>query len=159
MAVKGYKYNFSNFMGQCELNYMMLNRLLTNISGSTEFDDESEFIIDDNFILTFKVTERCKYTTCMRFSVTNTEQSSLIPQTGIDLRLYHDAHLVEVVDNKGVAIAPIYPYPNSQMVQKNEKQGVNEFLGEWLSFCLKNGRCTETVTINGTVNRLLAKGE
>jgi len=31
------------------------------------------------------------------------------------------------------------------MLQKDEKQGLNAFLGEWLSFCLKHGQSTETI--------------
>jgi len=133
-----YKYNLSQVINQCELNYMMLNRLMINV-------DDFDIYVDRTFSLNFIVTERCKYTTFIQLKIKTQLQSELIPEFCIDLRLYHDAHLVEVVDKNGAAIPPIHPYPNSKMQQMNEKQGLNEFLGEWLSFCLKNGRSTETI--------------
>ena len=142
MPLKGYKYNFSNFMGQCELNYMLLCRLLPEIDD----EDEFEYLVQDRYILNLTITERSRYTICVTVSIKNSSyQPDWLPETGIDIRLYHDAHLAEVVDNKGVAMQPVNPYPNPDMLQKDEKQGLNEFLGEWLSFCLKHGQSTETI--------------
>ncbi|PCJ50254.1 MAG: hypothetical protein COA74_03255 [Gammaproteobacteria bacterium] len=162
MQKKAYKYNFSDFMGQCELNYRMLCKLLPAI------DDEDQFVylVNDQFRVKFQIIERCRYTTCVRFSVnnysnstntsTNTSKSSPIKNdqqpkwltdTGVDVRLYHDALLAEVVDSRGLAMLPVNPYPNPAMLQKNEKQSLNSFLGEWLSFCLKHGQTTEIMLI------------
>ena len=161
MQKKSYKYNFSNFMGQCELNYMLLCRLLPDMEDDDE--DEYEYIVNERFIVNFKILERCRYTTCIRFSVNyffntnvnaslkeiidDAEQPIWLTDTGIDVRLYHDAHLAEVVDNKGIAMIPVNPYPNPDMLQKDEKQSLNTFLGEWLSFCLKHGLTTETIAV------------
>lgn len=136
-------------MGQCELNYMLLCRLLSELDE----EDEFEYLIKDRYQMKFLVTERCRYTTCVRFSVNSTYQAKWMPETGIDVRLYHDAHLAEIVDNRGVALLPINPYPNPEMLQKDEKQGINEFLSEWLSFCLKHGRSTEVVTSDRFVGK------
>jgi len=141
MLKKGYKYNFRHFMGQCELNYMLLCRLLPEMDDEDEYD----YLIKERYKMNLQVIERCRYTTCVRFSVNSSYQPDWLPETGIDIRLYHDAHLAEVVDNKGSAMRPVNPYPNPDMLQKDEKQGLNEFLGEWLSFCLKHGQSTETI--------------
>ena len=128
-------------MGQCELNYMLLCRLLPELDDEDEFD----YLIKDRHQMNLRVIERCRYTTIVHFSVNSSYQPDWMPETGINVRLYHDAHLAEVVDNRGVAMQPVNPYPNPDMLQKDEKQGLNEFLGEWLSFCLKHGHSTETI--------------
>ena len=138
-------------MGQCELNYMLLLRLLPDL----EDEDEFEYLIQEHYRVNFQVIERCRYTTYVRFSVCNPQQPEWLPETVMDIRLYHDAHLVEVVDDNGVAMQPVNPYPNPDMLQKDEKQGFNEFLGEWLSFCLKHGQITETIMSH----RLMGKEE
>lgn len=142
-------------MGQCELNYMLLCRLLPEMEDEDEFD----YIVNDRFIVNFDIIERCRYTTCVRFSVNyflktsnnsslnGVEQPNWLTDTAIDVRLYHDAHLAEVVDNKGIAMIPVNQYPNPDMLQKDEKQSLNTFLGEWLSFCLKHGISTETIAL------------
>lgn len=151
MPIKGYKFNFSNFMGQCELNYMLLCRLLPEMEDEDEFD----YLIKESYHLNLQIIERCRYTTCVRVSIISPDQPDWLSETGLDIRLYHDAHLAEVVNQKGVALQPVNPYPNPDMLQKDEKQGLNEFLGEWLSFCLKHGQSTETIA----VTRLAGKEE
>ena len=141
MLKNDYKYNLTNFMGQCELNYGLLCRLLPDIENEDEFD----YFVKNRFRMNLQVTERCRYTTCIHFTVNNDEQSNWLPEIEIDIRLYHDAHLAEVVDNRGVAMLPINPYPNPDMLHKDEKQGLNEFLSEWLFFCLKHGQSTESI--------------
>ncbi|MEO0442849.1 MAG: DUF1249 domain-containing protein [Pseudomonadota bacterium] len=68
----------------------------------------------------------------------------------IDVRLYHDATLAEVIAWQGQRrFQPRHEYPNPQMYQRDEKAQLNTFLGELLSFCLEKGRIMENVlTIN-----------
>jgi uncharacterized protein YqiB (DUF1249 family) len=140
---------------------MLICRLLPDLEDQIE--DEYEYIVNERFVVNFKIIERCRYTTCVRFSVnyflktsdnfclkeiiSDAEQPNWLTDTGIDVRLYHDANLAEVVDNKGIAMIPVNPYPNPDMLQKDEKQSLNNFLGEWLSFCLKHGLSTETIAV------------
>ena len=61
----------------------------------------------------------------------------------MELSLYHDAGLAEVVrcmDQR--AVAAVHDYPNRRMHQVDEKWQLNFFLGEWLRFCLQQGRTT-----------------
>jgi len=150
-----YKYNLSQVMNQCELNYMMLSRLMPDLSlyqhDRTHNIEDFELQVDHHFVLLFSVIERCKYTTFLRLTINSQTASKHIPEFCIDIRLYHDARLVEIVKESGAAIAPIHPYPNAKMQQMNEKAGQNEFFGEWLSFCLKNGRSTETIRLNNPI--------
>ena len=40
------------------------------------------------------------------------------------------------------AVAAVHDYPNRRMHQVDEKWQLNFFLGEWLRFCLQQGRAT-----------------
>ena len=55
----------------------------------------------------------------------------------LKVRIYHDAQVAEVIACQGIhSFKPFYPYPNPKMLQPYEKRRVNQFLGEWLSYCL-----------------------
>ena len=56
------------------------------------------------------------------------------------VRLYHDMQLAEVTDESSSDfIQGAYPYPNPSMVQPNEREQLDQFLSEWLSYCLHHG--------------------
>ncbi len=51
-----------------------------------------------------------------------------------------DARVAEVCASEQISrVEARYDYPNKRMMQKDEKFQVNQFLGEWLSFCLRHG--------------------
>ncbi len=154
MDRKSYKYDFGNFMGQCELNYMLLCRLLPEMDD----EDEQEYQIRERYKIRLVVTERHSYTTCLRITIQSSKQSHWLSETGVEVRLYHDAHLAEVVNSRGNALQPVNPYPNPDMQQKDEKQGLNKFLGEWLSFCLKYGQSCEVITTD-MISGFVQKGD
>ena len=55
----------------------------------------------------------------------------------LKVRIYHDAQVAEVIACQGIhSFKPFYSYPNPKMLQPYEKRRVNQFLGEWLSYCL-----------------------
>ncbi len=83
------------------------------------------------------VLERHKYTTVINLAQNlplkflSTAMSSMI------VRVYHDAEVAEVLSyQRQYRFKAKYDYPNPEMCQVREKQRVNEFLGEWLDFCL-----------------------
>lgn len=83
------------------------------------------------------VLERHKYTTVINLvqnlplKFLSTAMSSMI------VRVYHDAEVAEVLSYQGqYRFKAKYDYPNPGMCQVREKQRVNEFLGEWLDYCL-----------------------
>ena len=64
----------------------------------------------------------------------------------MDVRIYHDATLAEVVAWQGHRqLQPRHEYPNPKMYQEDEKAQLNTFLGELLAFCLEKGRIMENV--------------
>lgn len=138
---KPYTPNLSKLISDCEINYHRMMRLLP------ELDDQDEWLfgVDGHHEQNLKqvsiqVVERCKYTT----TVAVTQESLLdewVPQPTLTVRLYHDAHMAEVLTyQRNRSIRPNYPYPNEKMFQPDEKAQLNSFLGEWLEFCLRAGR-------------------
>lgn len=59
----------------------------------------------------------------------------------LDVRLYHDASLAEVIGSQGYRrVLPRYDYPNTEMHLPDEQFQHNHFLGELLENCLLHGR-------------------
>ena len=86
------------------------------------------------------ILEVTKYTTMFSFQIKYAGFRNWLPQMHITVRCYHDAGVAEVVKfQKHKHFNARYSYPNPQMHQRNEKQQINRFLGEWMTYCLKNG--------------------
>lgn len=87
--------------------------------------------------LVVEVLEHHKYTTIIK--LTQTLPLPLAAKPVMTVRIYHDARVAEVLSYQHHhRFQPRYDYPNPDMCQRREKQRVNEFLGEWLRFCLAN---------------------
>lgn len=89
--------------------------------------------------LAVEVVEHHKYTTVLRL----TQDLPIpipIPAAGFShmtVRIYHDAKVAEVLAYQNCCrFQSKYDYPNPKMLQVREKRRVNEFLGEWLDYCL-----------------------
>ena len=88
-----------------------------------------------------KILEITPYTTMFSFNISYVGDQKWLPQIHLTVRCYHDARVAEVVNfQHHKHFHSRYSYPNPNMYQKNEKQQINRFLGEWLDYCLKT-RC------------------
>jgi len=86
-----------------------------------------------------KVLEVTRYTTMIIFTINYIAQQKWLPQIAMTVRCYHDARVAEVINFQHHArFDSRYKYPNPNMYQKNEKQQINLFLGEWLDYLLKS---------------------
>jgi len=113
-------------------------KLLEGVSREfsiADLDGENEKVT-----VAIKILEAFKYTTTLEiiqkpvFKKWMTNPSMLV-------RVYHDASTAEVVSYQGHRnLEPRYSQPNPKMYHADEKMQVNQFLGEWLSHCLKVGR-------------------
>jgi len=89
-------------------------------------------------VLLIRVTENCPYTTTLE--VRQEHSLPWLPVPQLEVRVYHDARMAEVVGAENARRLHIrYPYPNAAMHQPDEKSQLNLFLGEWLSHCLSCG--------------------
>ena len=85
-----------------------------------------------------EVLEQNPYTTTIQIRQNLHSAGPWIPSLAMKVRIYHDARVAEVIASQGLhKFRPFYPYPNPKMLQPYEKRRVNQFLGEWLSYCLK----------------------
>jgi uncharacterized protein YqiB (DUF1249 family) len=119
----------------CEFNYHALLRMLPDICdgrGVWHF----ALGIQSDIQVTVNVLESSPYTSLIEL----TQSHEVLPLPRMRLRLYHDAEVAEVVAwDSHRHWQPQYEYPNQKMYQVDEKQALNRFMREWLSFCRKTG--------------------
>jgi len=123
-------------MDECDANYARLVTLmpLLTFCGACRFD----FVIPVlGMRVRMSVLERCPYTTLVELTQCIAADSAALPPPRLKVRLYHDAKTAEVVEFQNARrFAAVYPYPNEEMRQPDEKAQVNRFLGEYLTLCL-----------------------
>lgn len=96
--------------------------------------------------LLIRVTERCRYTTMLQLR--HQQRHSWLQSPSMEVRLYHDASMAEVVATYNTRrFRGVYPYPNEQMLQPDEKFQLNSYLGEWLGYCQHHGQSAQPVLI------------
>ena len=98
-----------------------------------------------------RILEVTRYTSSFSFAITYKTRHVWLPQLHMAIRCYHDARVAEVVNfQHHKHFHSRYAYPNPNMYQRNEKQQINFFLGEWLEYCLKT-LCKFNLTVNSTI--------
>lgn len=141
MKQANYRPNLPNLMSLCEVNYMMILRLLAD---KERVGEQRDFLISDFLTYRIKVNEVTRYTSL----ITMTQNCTLLANTLTDMlkpkmviRLYHDARMAEVISNQDISrVKPRYDYPNKKMHLPDEKQQINLFLKEWLQLSLQLGQ-------------------
>lgn len=134
-----YRVDLVELQTACEANYARLMRLLPHMRERTESRrvalSQGEHLLG---VLALDVLESCPYTTTLR--VRQEHSLPWLPVPQLEVRVYHDARMAEVVSAENTRRLHIrYPYPNAAMHQPDEKNQLNLFLGEWLSHCLACG--------------------
>jgi uncharacterized protein YqiB (DUF1249 family) len=129
-----YHVDLAELMRVYETNYAKLCAL---IPPTLEVGETKSFKVE-TWVYSIEILEITKYTTLV--NVSQCEQVPIFPLPRMTVRLYHDAKVAEVSSSERISrIAARYEYPNKQMMQKDEKLQINQFLGEWLRFCLRHG--------------------
>jgi uncharacterized protein YqiB (DUF1249 family) len=150
---KKYHPRLSTLMNLCEINYMLLLRLLAN--NDEAVGDEQCFFISDFLSYRTKILEVTRYTSlisisqdlpcldkikCVKSELSKVEFGKFL-RPKMTVRLYHDARVADVISNQDIRqIKPRYDYPNVKMHLPDEKQQINQFLKEWLQLSLKLGQ-------------------
>ncbi|MGF1844059.1 DUF1249 family protein [Vibrio clamense] len=131
---KPYHVDLAELMRVYETNYAKLNALLP---FQAEVGDVRCYQVV-NMTYQLKVNEVTKYTTLI--DICQSDEQPVFPLPKMSVRLYHDARVAEVCASEQISrVKARYDYPNKKMMQKDEKSQLNKFLGDWLTFCLKNG--------------------
>lgn len=144
-----YSIDLAALHATCESNYARLLQLFP----AYETMNCREFQLPAGQRVRIDITERCRYTTLMRVTQQGNDINYLVPPR-FDLRVYHDARMVEVSSFQKVRqIAARYEYPNPAMHARDEKAQQNQFLCEWLAHCLRQGHSAEVLgaPLNRTV--------
>ena len=131
---KPYHVELAELMRVYETNYAKLNALLP--VGHEVGDVRCYQAV--NMVYQLTVNEVTKYTTLI--DICQSDAMPVFPLPKMSVRLYHDARVAEVCASGDFSrVKAKYDYPNTKLLQKNEKFRLNKFLGEWLTFCLKTG--------------------
>lgn len=142
-----YKVDLINLQAVCEANYWRLIRLMPDMANNDYLKLLVEAEDGEPQSLSMHVLERCRYTTTLR--LTHQREHEWLTPPSMELRLYHDAGMAEVVAAYNRRrFHGVYPYPNEQMLQPDEKFQLNQFLGEWLGYCQRYGRSAQPVIIH-----------
>ncbi|WP_139683814.1 DUF1249 family protein [Vibrio tasmaniensis] len=131
---KPYHVDLAELMRVYETNYAKLNALLP--VGHEVGDVRCYQAV--NMVYQLTVNEVTKYTTLI--DICQSDEMPVFPLPKMSVRLYHDARVAEVCASGDFSrVKAKYDYPNTKLLQKDEKFQLNKFLGEWLTFCLKTG--------------------
>ncbi len=132
-------------MAVCEANYARIFKLMPDMDDR----DSREFQLvsgEHQAQVRIDVVERFTYTSTLQVSQIGCNGSEWLESPTLIVRLYHDASMAEVICMKSLRqLSGVYPYPNREMRQPDEKVQLNHYLGEWLSHCLSHGQIAEPV--------------
>jgi uncharacterized protein YqiB (DUF1249 family) len=129
-----YHVDLSELMRVYETNYAKLNRLIPFQPSVGDIRCYQA----GRFTYQLEVSEVTKYTTLVE--IFQDDELPVFPLPKMTVRLYHDAKVAEVCHcESATRVKARYDYPNAKMLQRDEKFQLNQFLSDWLTFCLKNG--------------------
>lgn len=136
-----YTVDLQHLQTVCALNYGRLRRLLGELAH-----DSYRFHWDqpghEAALMEVQVLERSPYTDTLIIRQTVLQDGRLpwYPRLDMEVRIYHDAELAEVLRFQAARRIPARNrYPNPAMHARDEKTQVNEFLAECLDHCLREG--------------------
>lgn len=133
--MKRYTPDFPEMMRLCETNFAQLRRLLPreDIAG----ENVTWQVNGTHYRLT--IDESTRYTTLVRIEQT-CPVISYWSLPSMTVRLYHDAMVAEVCSSQQIfRFKASYDYPNKRLHQRDEKHQINQFLADWLRYCLTHG--------------------
>lgn len=132
--------NLQRHHARCGLNYSLLVRLFKRFGVG----DAVQFVLPfggHECRVNLALKALGPYTGLCESRCTLSQSASRwVPLPAFTVRLYHDMQLAEVTDETSRQfIEGAYPYPNPAMVQPDEREQLDQFLNEWLSYCLHHG--------------------
>ena len=155
-----YRIDLAGLQALCAINYARLLQIFPAMSAQTSVCIAVEGLSQPSCTVLLRVCEQSRYTTLLEIT---SEMNHAWPLSlrglglGVQVRVYHDAQMAEVVASLPVSHAaagrhllhrhfqPRYEYPNEAMYQPDEKYQMNSLLGEWLACCLTYGCSTDAL--------------
>ena len=151
VTAQRYRVDLSAHMAECDANYLRLVKLAPDLD-----DAEQRLLVlmvaERRITVRIVLLERCPYTSLIEISQHPWLDGLAfeLPAPRLLVRMYHDARSAEVVEfQAGRRFHPVYPYPNDEMRQRDEKAQINRFLAEYLSACLYHGVAEDAQVVVG----------
>lgn len=133
---RSYQPYVPDFLGLCERNYAQLLLLLP---ASREIGEQVIIAVTPFETYQIRILELGKFTTTVRIEH-QSEQTMRWLRPEFEVRIYHDAQLCEVTACQQVRrFKAVYDYPNTEMLQPDEKRQINLLLRDWLKLCHRRG--------------------
>lgn len=124
-----------------EENYRLLQRLIPELEQG---GDRLVLAGSENEELELLILERCRYTTMVELSKPFTIDGEWLPDLSMQLRIYHDANVVEVTAYQGCHRIPArYQVESHARHHKDDKRQINFLLHDLLLYCLRLGYCEQ----------------
>ena len=137
-------------MAECDANYFRLHCLFPNLRDSNGLEFGVQGTTEDGSVVTMAISERCPYTTMLSVRVEGEFGTPWMKWPNLEVRIYHDLCTAEVISfERHRNFKYRYPIDNPEMYQPDEKSQINRFLGELLTFCIRQG-----YSLNNTYPRL-----
>ncbi|GAA5216900.1 DUF1249 domain-containing protein [Corallincola platygyrae] len=134
--IRRYQPDLPAFLRCCERNYVTLGLLVKRLCQP---GDRLHWALDSHTQVELSLIEETKYTCTVGLEQKRDGAASfMLPH--MTVRLYHDARVAEVLTSQQISrLKPRYDYPNKNMLHKDEKIQVNQFLAEWLQHSKRFG--------------------
>lgn len=141
--VTGNRGTFCDLMDLYERNYIGLRRLMPDVGN---MGARAVSAVPGCLDLHYRLMERTRYTTTFILTYHLDQNSRAVSEPNLEIRLYHDAQLAEVLSamlhrhhykNDAVVSVDQLITPDQSILQS--KWMLNRFLYKWLSFCLNRG--------------------
>lgn len=131
-------HDLGELMAVYECNYIRLRQLIPDLAvvGTGALS-----LASGALDLHLSVTERNRYTTTLTLTYHFEDEQGSFPAPDIQIRIYHDARLAEVLScgrTRGQRHAAFYDSWRRDY-NLNDKWRINRFLQKWLGFCLRQG--------------------
>ena len=120
-----------------EQNFRLLQRLLPELEQGGD-----RFVLNaaKGEALELLILERCRYTTMVELSQPFAIDGEWLPDLSMQLRVYHDARVVEVAAYQGCHRIPArYQVESQGRHHKDDKRQINFLLHDLLLYCLRLG--------------------
>jgi uncharacterized protein YqiB (DUF1249 family) len=155
-----YRIDLAGYMQTCDANYLRLLKLVPALeSGRSRYTGAIpvsgtywEFVAsaaqgragknaiqksNNKMIIRVRLLEIFRYTSTLEISI-GAGFPQWAPAPVMLVRMYHDAATAEPLSYQGHRQIPAKSQlPNADMYHQDEKRQINEFLAEWLGWCLK----------------------
>jgi uncharacterized protein YqiB (DUF1249 family) len=129
--------SFVALMGLYESNYIRLSWLAGDLL-SLEGRHRSRVPGECDLLLT--LTDRSPYTTTVNLTYLFAEEGSELRLPDMQVRVYHDAHLVEAHDWAGSHSQPVLKALRTHAERElDQRWARNVMLNKWLEYCVERG--------------------